>query len=96
MFTCILVWICVIQSAIHLPFAIKNKGKKVLNLTEIMSCANTLKAFVTKAAPAFKGMSYCPTSKAFKPVSLEDYKNKYLVLFFYPLDFTFVCPTEII
>lgn len=29
-------------------------------------------------------------------VSLEDYKGKYVVLFFYPLDFTFVCPTEII
>lgn len=29
------------------------------------------------------------------PVSLEEYKGKWLVLFFYPLDFTFVCPTEI-
>src|SRR5262249_53528329 len=33
---------------------------------------------------------------AFKDVSLSDYKGKYLVLFFYPLDFTFVCPTEIL
>jgi len=32
----------------------------------------------------------------FKTISLEDYKGKYLVIFFYPLDFTFVCPTEII
>ncbi|KAJ3323521.1 hypothetical protein HDV06_001798 [Boothiomyces sp. JEL0866] len=32
----------------------------------------------------------------FKEVSLDDYKGKYLVLFFYPLDWTFVCPTEII
>jgi len=32
----------------------------------------------------------------FKQVSLRDYKGKYVVLFFYPLDFTFVCPTEII
>jgi len=30
-----------------------------------------------------------------KKVSLSDYKGKWLVLFFYPLDFTFVCPTEI-
>ncbi len=30
-----------------------------------------------------------------KNVSLADYKGKYVVLFFYPLDFTFVCPTEI-
>lgn len=28
-------------------------------------------------------------------VSLSDYKGKYVVLFFYPLDFTFICPTEI-
>lgn len=27
---------------------------------------------------------------------LQDYKGKYVVVFFYPLDFTFVCPTEII
>jgi alkyl hydroperoxide reductase subunit AhpC len=30
-----------------------------------------------------------------KTISLDDFKGKYLVLFFYPLDFTFVCPTEI-
>ena len=29
-------------------------------------------------------------------MSLSDYTGKYVVLFFYPLDFTFVCPTEII
>ncbi|MDH5721494.1 MAG: peroxiredoxin [Spirochaetia bacterium] len=33
--------------------------------------------------------------KSFKQISLSDYKGKYVVLFFYPLDFTFVCPTEI-
>ncbi|MGI0479634.1 peroxiredoxin [Geminocystis sp. CENA526] len=32
----------------------------------------------------------------FKVVKLSDYLGKYVVLFFYPLDFTFVCPTEII
>eukprot|EP01124_Arcella_intermedia_P017577 TRINITY_DN24345_c0_g1_i1.p1 TRINITY_DN24345_c0_g1~~TRINITY_DN24345_c0_g1_i1.p1 ORF type:complete len:198 (+),score=21.40 TRINITY_DN24345_c0_g1_i1:48-641(+) len=32
----------------------------------------------------------------FKSISLDDYKGKWVVLFFYPLDFTFVCPTEII
>lgn len=31
----------------------------------------------------------------FKDFSLSDYKGKWVVLFFYPLDFTFVCPTEI-
>ncbi|KAK6178092.1 hypothetical protein SNE40_012923 [Patella caerulea] len=32
----------------------------------------------------------------FKDIQLSDFKGKYLVLFFYPLDFTFVCPTELI
>ncbi|XP_046382589.1 peroxiredoxin 1-like [Ischnura elegans] len=47
-----------------------------------------------KPAPFFKGTAV--VDGAFKEISLTDYKGKYLVLFFYPLDFTFVCPTEII
>jgi cytochrome oxidase Cu insertion factor (SCO1/SenC/PrrC family) len=31
----------------------------------------------------------------FKTLKLSDYRGKYVVLFFYPLDFTFVCPTEV-
>ncbi len=50
---------------------------------------------VTQAAPAFKAQAVMPDG-TFKPVSLEDYKGKYVLLFFWPLDFTFVCPTEII
>ena len=34
-------------------------------------------------------------AKEFKKISLSDYRGKWVVLFFYPLDFTFVCPTEI-
>jgi len=64
--------------------------------------------FAPSMARCFSGVSLRPTDPApdfvatavvdgeFKEVSLEDYKGKYLVLFFYPLDFTFVCPTEII
>ncbi|XP_023213497.1 peroxiredoxin-2-like [Centruroides sculpturatus] len=51
-------------------------------------------AKVQQSAPNFKGMAV--VDKQFKEVQLADYKGKYLVLFFYPLDFTFVCPTEII
>lgn len=50
---------------------------------------------VQKPAPAFNGQAVMPNG-AFKEISLEDYKGKYVILFFYPLDFTFVCPTEII
>lgn len=53
-----------------------------------------LAAQVQHAAPDFKGTAVVDGN--FKPVSLTDFKGKYLVLFFYPLDFTFVCPTEII
>ncbi|KAJ3071481.1 Peroxiredoxin-2 [Podochytrium sp. JEL0797] len=35
-------------------------------------------------------------NQEFKDIKLSDYKGKWVVLFFYPLDFTFVCPTEII
>ena len=45
-------------------------------------------------APNFKATAY--TKGEFKTLSLEDFKGKYVVLFFYPLDFTFVCPTEIL
>jgi len=50
-------------------------------------------ARVSMPAPAFSGMAWSEGS--FKKISLADYKGKYVVLFFYPLDFTFVCPTEI-
>merc|ERR1712050_182227 len=52
-------------------------------------------AFVQKPAPNFAGTAVVPSGE-FKEIKLSDYKGKYLVLFFYPLDFTFVCPTEII
>jgi len=45
-------------------------------------------------APHFEGEAV--VGKEFKNLKLSDYKGKYLVLFFYPLDFTFVCPTEIV
>ena len=32
----------------------------------------------------------------FKTISLKDYKGKWVIVFFYPADFTFVCPTEIL
>jgi len=50
---------------------------------------------VGKSAPDFKLNAVTGDGKDFTQVKLEDYKGKWLVLFFYPLDFTFVCPTEI-
>ncbi|KAI9099419.1 thioredoxin-like protein [Phlyctochytrium arcticum] len=51
-------------------------------------------ARVARPAPEFKGQAV--VNNEFKDISLTDYKGKWVVLFFYPLDFTFVCPTEII
>ncbi|AFZ80715.1 thioredoxin peroxidase 1, putative [Theileria equi strain WA] len=47
-------------------------------------------------APLFKCEAVMPDG-SFKEISLSDYLGKkYVCLFFYPLDFTFVCPTEIV
>ena len=51
-------------------------------------------AFVSEKAPDFTADAL--VNGEFKKVSLSDYKGKKVVLFFYPLDFTFVCPTEIL
>ncbi|MCC2684230.1 MAG: thioredoxin peroxidase [Paenibacillaceae bacterium] len=50
---------------------------------------------VGRPAPDFTMETANGDGKDFGKVSLSDYKGKWLVLFFYPLDFTFVCPTEI-
>lgn len=49
---------------------------------------------IQQPAPDFQGKAVI--NGEFREISLKDYKGKYLVLLFYPLDFTFVCPTEII
>jgi alkyl hydroperoxide reductase subunit AhpC len=53
-----------------------------------------MSALVTKEAPDFTADAV--VHEEFKSIKLSDYRGKYVVLFFYPLDFTFVCPTEII
>jgi peroxiredoxin (alkyl hydroperoxide reductase subunit C) len=49
---------------------------------------------LNQPAPEFKQPAY-EAGKDFTEVSLSDQKGKWVVLFFYPRDFTFVCPTEI-
>ncbi|KAJ3980129.1 thioredoxin-like protein [Lentinula detonsa] len=51
-------------------------------------------ALIQKPAPAFK--STAVIEGLFEDISLSDYLGKWVVLFFYPMDFTFVCPTEIL
>jgi len=54
-----------------------------------------MERLVGMEAPSFKMEAVDGKGKDFITVSLSDYKDKWLVMFFYPLDFTFVCPTEI-
>src|SRR5687767_12494596 len=51
-------------------------------------------SLVGKKAPDFSADAVTGEGE-FKTLKLSDYKGKWVVLFFYPLDFTFICPTEI-
>ncbi|MFO5493645.1 MAG: peroxiredoxin [Cuspidothrix sp.] len=48
---------------------------------------------VGQQAPDFTATAV--VDQEFKSIKLSDYRGKYVVMFFYPLDFTFVCPTEV-
>ena len=54
-----------------------------------------MSALVTKEAPDFTAQAVMPDN-SFEELTLSSYRGQYVVLFFYPLDFTFVCPSEII
>jgi peroxiredoxin (alkyl hydroperoxide reductase subunit C) len=61
-----------------------------------------MECLVTAKAPEFEATAVHPSFKSdkspdgFKPIKLTDYKGKWVMLFFYPFDFTFVCPTELL
>ncbi|MBI5484425.1 MAG: peroxiredoxin, partial [Deltaproteobacteria bacterium] len=55
-------------------------------------CLTTL---VTQQAPDFTAEAVMPDN-SFGSITLSSLKGKYVLLFFYPLDFTFVCPSEIL
>ena len=54
-----------------------------------------MERFVGNRAPDFVMQALAADGEQFTQVCLDDYKDKWLVLFFYPMDFTFVCPTEL-
>lgn len=54
-----------------------------------------MSSLVTKQAPDFKATAVMADG-SFKEISLADYKGQHVLLYFYPLDFTFVCPSEIL
>ncbi len=77
--------------------SLRRLSRPTLTLTKRLSTSPTSfdVARVQHPAPEFRAQAV-DVNGAFKEIALSDYKGKYLVLFFYPLDFTFVCPTEII
>ncbi|MEI6510479.1 MAG: peroxiredoxin [Candidatus Uhrbacteria bacterium] len=51
---------------------------------------------ISQPAPNFSDVpSYCKGAEFFPSISLKDFSGKWLVFFFYPRDFTFICPTEL-
>ena len=54
-----------------------------------------MSVLVNRAAPDFKAQAVMDDG-SFKEIKLSDYRGKHVALFFWPLDFTFVCPSEII
>lgn len=68
-----------------------------MSAATIMATENTTTfAKVGKPAPDFDMPSTKNLETLAENVKLSDYKGKWLILLFYPLDFTFVCPTELI
>lgn len=55
-----------------------------------------MSVLVGKDAPDFSASAVMADGTINNDFSLTEYKGQYVVLFFYPLDFTFVCPTELI
>lgn len=53
-------------------------------------------AVIGSAAPDFKSTAVMPDGEFNENFTMSQHKGKWVVLFFYPLDFTFVCPTEIV
>jgi len=55
-----------------------------------------MKPLVTNEAPDFTAIAVMPDNTFNETFSLSALRGKYVLLFFYPLDFTFVCPSEIL
>ena len=53
-----------------------------------------MEPIINSQAPEFKVQAY--HNGSFKTVSSDDIKGKWAIFFFYPADFTFVCPTELV
>merc|ERR1719411_1359517 len=69
-----------------------SRAQSSLLLTKSLQ-RRTFAAQIGGTAPSFQATAV--VGGRFETINLEDYKGKWVVLFYYPLDFTFVCPTEL-
>lgn len=69
--------------------------KMIASVVLMLACAVTEGVRVRTVAPEWEASAVTPDGE-FQVLKSSDYLGKWLVLFFYPLDMTFVCPTEIV
>ena len=67
--------------------------KYLILILSVVTLASAL--MPRKSAPGFTAQAVMP-DLSFKKISLSDYAGKFVVILFYPFDFTYVCPTEIL
>ena len=74
-----------------------------MSLSKIFSMAASVASVFAFGSGSLRPRDFAPAfevnavvNKEFQKISLADYKGKYVVLLFYPFDFTYVCPTELI
>ena len=85
---------CVAPMAVPMAQQARQAFSSTQALRDVMDYEALQVATVRKPAPSFKAKAV--VNGAIEEISLAQYAGKYVVLLFYPLDFTFVCPTEII
>lgn len=76
------------------PSTQEDEIKSLKSIYNVVKKERLMTPPISKPAPKFTATAV--VDGAFKEITLDQYKGKYVVLFFYPLDFTYVCPTEII
>ncbi|CAH1099955.1 unnamed protein product [Psylliodes chrysocephalus] len=76
------------------PGILRAGPTKQITFRNFVVSSSLLSPRVQEPAPEFSGIAVI--NNDFKQIKLADYKGKFVVLFFYPLDFTFVCPTELV
>lgn len=78
----------------HKKWANLGKCGVTSELGWVDKCEVYPRAVIGEPAPYFEATIY--QEKEFKDIKLTDFNGKWVCIFFYPLDFTFVCPTEIL